>query len=108
MDEISLTNKTALPYLCKMNKEEQFKSLHERLSKDLNWPQVYMFKFIVVAENKKIALIQSKFSDEAIINQKESSGGKYLSITVKEVMLCADSVIERYLEISTIEGVIAL
>ena len=91
-----------------MDKDDAFKSLHEKLAKDINWPQVYMFKFIVVAENKKIALIQSKFSDDATIQQKESSGGKYISITVKEVMLSADSVIERYKEISTIEGVIAL
>ncbi len=91
-----------------MNKDDVFKSLHEKLSKDLNWPQVYMFKFIIAAENKKIALVQSKFSDEAIIQQKESSAGKYVSITVKEVMLNADSVIEKYKEISTIEGVMAL
>lgn len=106
--KFSTIHKTALSYLCIMDKDEQFKSLHEKLSKDLNWPQVYMFKFIVLAENKKIALVQSKFSDEAITQQKESSAGKYISITVKEVMLSADSVIEKYIEISTIEGVIAL
>lgn len=97
-----------MQYLCNMDMEEQFKSLHEKLSKDLNWPQVYMFKFIVAASTQKIALVHSKFSDEAITQQKESSGGKYISITVKEVMLSADSVIEKYMEVSTIEGVIAL
>lgn len=95
-------------YLCRMNNEEQFKSLHEKLSKDTNWPQVYMFKFIFLAENKKIALVESKFSDEAIITHKESTNGKYMSITVKEVMLNADSIIEKYKEISTIDGVMAL
>lgn len=91
-----------------MNFDEQFKNLHEKLLKDKNWPQVYMFKFIIPASNKNIALVESKFSDEATIQQKESSGGKYISITVKEVMLTADAVIEKYREISTIEGVMSL
>ncbi len=91
-----------------MNKDEQFKSLHEKLSKDKNWPQVYMFKFIISADNRKMALVEAKFSDEAIIEQKESSTGKYLSITVKEVMLSANDVIEKYIDVSTIEGVMAL
>jgi len=91
-----------------MNFDEQFKNLYEKLSKDKNWPQVYMFKFIIAASNKNIALVESKFSDEATIQQKESSGGKYISITVKEVMLNAEAVIEKYREISTIEGVMSL
>lgn len=91
-----------------MNMDEQFKSLYEKLLKDTNWPQVYMFKFIITADNKKIALVQAKFSDEAIIAQKESSGGKYICITVKEVMLNAEGVIEKYKDIATIEGVMSL
>ncbi|MCW3104483.1 MAG: hypothetical protein JWO09_2923 [Bacteroidetes bacterium] len=91
-----------------MNFDEQFKNLYEKLLKDKNWPQVYMFKFITPASNKNIALVESKFSDEATIQQKESSGGKYISITVKEVMLSAEAVIEKYREVSTIEGVMSL
>jgi putative lipoic acid-binding regulatory protein len=91
-----------------MDNEHLFDNLREKLSKEKNWPQVYMFKFIIVADNQKIALVESKFSDEATILQKESSGGKYMSITVKEVMLTPDAVIEKYKEISTIEGVMAL
>lgn len=95
-------------YLCMMSKDEQFDSLREKLSKDTNWPQVYMFKFIITADNKKMALVEAKFSDEAIIQQKESSAGKYMSITVKEVMLSPDDVINKYKEVSGIEGVMAL
>ncbi|MCE3279536.1 MAG: hypothetical protein K0S44_1727 [Bacteroidetes bacterium] len=39
---------------------------------------------------------------------KESSGGKYMSITVKEVMLSPEAVIEKYREMSTIEGVMSI
>ncbi|MBL0330385.1 MAG: DUF493 family protein [Bacteroidetes bacterium] len=91
-----------------MNKEEQFEKLREQLSKEKEWPTIYMFKFIIPADNRKIALVESKFSDEAIITQKESSNGKYISITVKEAMLTADSIIEKYKEMEGIEGLMAL
>jgi putative lipoic acid-binding regulatory protein len=67
-----------------------------------------MFKFIIPADNRKIALVSSKFSDEAIITQKESTSGKYISITIKEVMLDADSIINKYKEMEGIEGLMAL
>jgi putative lipoic acid-binding regulatory protein len=87
---------------------DKYDALYGQLSKDLSWPAVYMFKFIIPADNHKIALVQSKFSDEAIISQKESSNGKYISITVREVMLSPESIIEKYHEMETIEGLMAL
>ena len=91
-----------------MNKNEQYDKLRELLNKEGNWPILYMFKFIIPADNRKIALVESKFSDEATITQKESSNGKYISITVKEVMLNADSIIEKYKEMEGIEGLMAI
>ncbi|MFY9309508.1 MAG: DUF493 family protein [Bacteroidia bacterium] len=91
-----------------MNNNEKFDKLRELLNEENTWPIVYMFKFIVPASNQKIALIESKFSDEAIISHKESSNGKYFSITVKEVMLSADAIIEKYQEMGDIEGLITL
>ena len=91
-----------------MNSEEQFDKLKDVLNKHTTWPTVYMFKFIIPADNKKIALVESKFSETAIISQHESATGKYISITIKEVMLNADSIIEKYKEMKGIEGLIAL
>jgi putative lipoic acid-binding regulatory protein len=91
-----------------MNNDPQFDKLRELLNKENNWPLVYMFKFIIPADNQKIALVESKFSDEAVINHKESSNGKYFSITVKEVMLSADDIINKYEEMKGIEGLMAL
>jgi putative lipoic acid-binding regulatory protein len=91
-----------------MDKDEQFEKLRNLLNKENKFPIVYMFKFIIPADNRKIALVESKFSDEAIISHKESSNGKYFSITVKEVMLNADSIIEKYKEMDGIEGLMAL
>lgn len=90
-----------------MNRDEQFDKLRDLLNKENNWPTVYMFKFIVPADNKKIALVESKFSDEAIILHKESTNGKYFSITIKQVMLNADSIIIKYKEMEGIEGLMA-
>ncbi len=91
-----------------MDRDEEFEKLRELLNKEDNWPILYMFKFIIPADNHKIALVEAKFSDEAIILHKESSNGKYFSITVKEVMLNADSIIEKYKEMNGIEGLMAL
>ncbi len=91
-----------------MDKTAQYDKLRDLLNQDNNWPKVYMFKFIIPSDNHKIALVQSKFSDEAIILHKESSTGKYFSITVKEVMFNADSIIEKYKEMEGIDGLIAL
>ena len=90
-----------------MNNEEQFSKLRETLNKEGNWPKLYMYKFIIPAENKQIALVESKFSDEAVITQKQSFNGKYISITIKEVMLDADSIIAKYKEMDGIEGLMA-
>jgi uncharacterized protein len=101
-------SKSKKNYICKMNRDQQFEKLREQLNKEKEWPMVYMFKFIIPAENRKIALVESKFSDEATITQKESTTGKYMSITIKEVMLDADSIINKYKEMEGIEGLMAL
>ena len=90
-----------------MNMADPYENLRKELNKISNWPQVYMFKFIVPADNKRIALVESKFSNESVITKKESANGKYISITIKEVMLTADSIIEKYKEMEGIEGLMA-
>lgn len=84
-----------------------FENLRERLEK-FSWPMVYMFKFIVPAKNQQIAQVESLFTSEAQISQKESSEGNYISITARVVMLNADSVVEVYEKASGIEGLVAL
>ena len=88
--------------------EKFLKSLEKKLDESLDWPSVYMFKFIVPADNRKIALIEVLLGPEAEISTKQSSGGKYISITGKVVMLNALEVIEKYRSAADIEGLIAL
>lgn len=84
-------------------------SLREKLAQEPNWPRVYMFKFIVPADNQRVARVEELFnSSEAEINLRQSSKGNYVSLTAKELMMSPDAVIERYQSASLIEGLIAL
>ncbi len=85
-----------------------FEILHKRLTENITWPTVYMFKFISPADNRIFALLHDLFPAHTEFTSRHSKGGKYLSITIKEVMLSADEVIERYQKASEIEGVIVL
>lgn len=89
-------------------KPHNFDSLREQLAVNVSWPSVYMFKFIAPADNRIFALLHDLFPVQAVFTSRNSKGGKYVSITVKEVMLSADEVIDRYRKASAIEGVIVL
>jgi hypothetical protein len=87
--------------------DETFHKLKEQL--DLQeWPEVYLFKFIVPNENKKVARVSALFNEGADMRFKNSRNGKYMSISIKEVMLSSDAVIEKYMNASKIEGLIML
>jgi hypothetical protein len=88
--------------------EAFLKSLEQKLNDTTDWPAVYMFKFIVPTDNRKIAMVEALFGSEARLRTKESRGGKYISITTQVVMLNALEIIEKYRSASRIEGLIAL
>lgn len=87
---------------------QDFDNLRNQLNNNYSWPSVYMFKFIAPADNRIFAMLHDLFSVSAEITDRHSSGGNYMSITVKEMMLSVDEVIERYRKVSEIEGVRAL
>lgn len=86
---------------------ENYDKFREQLELE-EWPAVYMFKFIVPNEPKKIALVTALFDETVDLRMQPSSSNKYISITGKEVMMSVDSIIERYLAAAEIEGLIAL
>jgi len=92
------------------NKSEAFyERLREQLKTDTMWPAPYLFKFIVPASNEKIAEIEQIFDNTgATINTRDSSKGTYTSVSIKVSMDSPDAVIEKYLEVSKVEGVISL
>ncbi len=89
--------------------EDKYDSLRSKLEETTEWPSVYMFKFIVKADEKQIALLASLFSTkEAQVTMRQSGKGNYVSVTAKELMLNAEEVIARYKKAEGIKGLITL
>ncbi len=72
------------------------------------WPSLYMFKFILEPDEHRLNAVLAIFPPEAEVLRKYSQAGKYLGITVKEVMMSAEEVMARYDLVAGIEGVIVL
>ncbi|GGE01464.1 DUF493 family protein [Planktosalinus lacus] len=88
---------------------EFYKKLKEKLSNDTLWPSNYLYKFIVPSDEEKVFQIKEAFkSHEANIQLKESSKGNFVSVSIHVRMKNPDAVIEKYLEVSYIEGIISL
>jgi uncharacterized protein len=87
---------------------EELEKFRQKLEETSSFPSVYMFKFIVESENRKIALVENLFEAEADIHTKESGNGRYTSITAKQVVMNVDEVIEVYKKAAEIKGIIFL
>lgn len=91
------------------DRKEKYEKLKVQLEEGFDWPNIYLFKFIIPAENHKIAQLEKLFNtEESTVSIRQSSKGKYVSITAKEMMMGPDQIIERYLEAENIEGLISL
>lgn len=87
--------------------DKRFEKLYKQLEQE-DWPRMYFFKFIAPSDSRTIALVTNLFEDENNITLRPSRKGNYISISVKEVMMDADSVIEVYEKAAQIKGVISL
>ena len=84
-----------------------FDELRKKLEESgMSFPYIYMFKFIIKADNKTMALVEVIFDDDADIIQKQSAKGNYISITVKQVVMSIDEIITIYEKSAEIEGVL--
>ncbi len=90
-----------------MNVEQEIK-LRAQLDKIHTWPDVYMFKFVLPKDKSKLDELLSFFTEKAAISTRDSSTGKYTAVTIKEVMLSTDAVVDRYRSITNIEGLMSL
>lgn len=89
--------------------EEFYARLQEQLKGDTTWPAPYLYKFIVPGNVQKIAQIEAIFNGaNAQINTRDSSKGTYTSLSIKVVMASPEKVIEKYKQVSQVEGVISL
>lgn len=86
-----------------------FDELRKKLEESgMTFPYIYMFKFIIKADNKTMALVEVIFDDDAEIIEKPSAKGNYISITVKQVVMSVDEIISIYEKSAEIEGVMSL
>ncbi|HBH05978.1 MAG TPA: DUF493 domain-containing protein [Flavobacteriales bacterium] len=89
-------------------KHEFYVRLKEQIEKNHDFPIVYLFKFIIPNDNRVLALTEALFGAEAEVQIRQSSKGNYISISGKELMIDADSIINRYKSAEKIKGLIAL
>ncbi|KAF2519361.1 DUF493 family protein [Flavobacterium salilacus subsp. salilacus] len=89
--------------------EEFYKRLKQELSDSTIWPSEYLFKFIVPTDTEKILQIENAFNGiGAVIKTTKSKNGNYTSVSVDVKMQSSQSVIDKYIELSYIEGIISL
>jgi putative lipoic acid-binding regulatory protein len=89
--------------------EEFFERLKQELINSTLWPTEYLFKFIVPSEEEKILEIENAFDQMgAVIDTTKSKTGKYTSVSINVRMDSAQAVIDKYIQLSTIEGIISL
>ena len=89
--------------------EDFYIRLKSELEESTTWPAIYLYKFIVPTTDININLVENTFNNMgAVIQTHSSKTGKYTSISINVTMQDADKVIEKYLELSTIEGIISL
>ncbi|HBK70833.1 MAG TPA: DUF493 domain-containing protein [Flavobacteriaceae bacterium] len=91
------------------NHIDPYKDLKAKLEETTNFPTKYMFKFIIPSNDDKVKAIENIFNYiGAVIKSKKSKTGKFISFTILVKMNSADAIIEKYKEVSKIEGVISL
>lgn len=84
--------------------------LKAQLTEHQSFPSVYMFKFILSSDNQKIAQIEALFNNDsdAAISVRSSSRGRYVSITVRQLVHSVEQIIDIYERASGIPGVMMM
>lgn len=88
-----------------MAEELNFDSFRERLENEYEWPSLYTFKFIVPRDQEDAVM---ELFPKVEVSTKESSGGKYISLTARLMANSSDTIISVYEKAQHIEGLIAL
>jgi hypothetical protein len=89
--------------------KEFFERLRGELEKSNQMPSLYLFKFIVPTDRDKIEAVENAFNGlGAVITTNKSKNGTYTAVSVNVQMESPDHVIEKYLAVYEIEGIISL
>ncbi len=91
------------------NPEEFYKSLKEKLDATHDFPEDYLFKFIINNDPSKHTEIYRVFDGiKFTLSSRESKNGKYTSLNINAFVMDADQVIRIYKEVGKIDGVMML
>lgn len=93
--------------------EKESEEFYERLKVELDlsntWPALYLYKFIVPTDEENIKRVEDAFDCMgAVIKTTKSKTGKFTSISVDVQMKDSQEIIDKYLAVSTIKGIISL
>jgi len=93
--------------------DKNTEAFYERLKVELDfsntWPAEYLYKFIVPTDPLKIKIIEEAFDCMgAVIKTTKSKTGKFTSISIDVHMKDYQEIIDKYIEVSTVEGIISL
>ncbi|MGG7035485.1 MAG: DUF493 family protein [Flavobacterium sp.] len=89
--------------------QEFYERLKVELEMNTKWPAEYLYKFIVPTKAENIQKVEQAFDCMgAVIKTTKSKNGNFTSVSVDVEMKNPQEVIEKYLEMSTIEGIISL
>jgi putative lipoic acid-binding regulatory protein len=89
--------------------EDFYIRLKEELTNSTLWPSEYLYKFIMPSDIHNIAKVEAAFNNMgAVISTQQSKTGKFTSISISVNMSNPQSVIDKYIEVSDIEGIISL
>lgn len=91
------------------NTQDFYQRLKVELENSTSWPSVYLFKFIVPTENDNVFKVEEAFNClGAVIKTTKSKTGRFTSISVDVTMKDSQEIIDKYIEVSTIKGIISL
>jgi len=79
--------------------------LKSTLDETVRFPSVYVFKFIVPAGELDVLM---GHLGEMPTTERQSSGGKYVSVTSETVVISSDEVIDVYRRTSVVKGLMSL
>ena len=90
-----------------MTVEQEIK-LTQQLEQHYQWPDTYMFKFIIPSDDALLKEFKTAFNTKNEIKIKPSKTGKYWSLSVVEVIATTSEVVQKYKSLSHIKGLMSL
>mgnify|MGYP003639561624 CR=1 FL=1 len=89
--------------------EEFYDRLKVELDNSNTWPALYLFKFIVPTTDENIQKVELAFDCMgAVIKTTKSKTGKFTSISIDVQMKNSQEIVDKYQEVSTIDGIVSL